>query len=157
ARVVPESAGPPFDPAIQAILDKAKAKERQAAEARRTVAEREARFRRAHAAWLRVSQFRGDAIPEELTGDSLNRRYAELIVDLGQILKADGWQDCLDAVSPGSDAKTYAVEVLRRAMEGDTATVRTMVRESVSTLFHLGLTADGWLREGLMYEVLGIR
>jgi hypothetical protein len=42
---------------------------------------------------MRVEQFRGDAIPMGLTGESLYKAYAELIVELGRVLKADGWQD----------------------------------------------------------------
>jgi hypothetical protein len=69
-----------LDSKIQTILDKARAKESQAVANQLAQEEAQARFRRAHKAWLRVSQFRGDAIPREMTGDTLHRRTAELRV-----------------------------------------------------------------------------
>jgi hypothetical protein len=148
---------PALDPGLQAILDKARAEQGHASTLQHAHAQAEARWRRAHEAWLRVCHFRGDAIPRELTGDALYRRYAELIVDLGRVLKADGWQGRIDAVQADTDAKVYALSTLRKAMEGDTATVTVMVREAFNTLSRLGLQADGWLRQGLMDEVLDIR
>jgi hypothetical protein len=151
----PSSSG--LDSATQAILEKARAKERATADLQRTYHEAETRFRRAYAAWEAVQTFKGDAIPEAVTGPALHRCYAERIVALGRVLKSDGWQGQLDAVKPGSDAKTYALTMLRRAMDGDIDTVTTMVREAINTMFPLGLGADRWLREGLMYEVLDIQ
>jgi hypothetical protein len=146
-----------LDSTIQTILDKARTKQSQAVAIQLAQEEAEARFRRAHEAWLRLSNFRGDAIPREVTGNTLHHRYAELIVDLGRVLKADGWGNRLDAITPDTDAKVYAVAILRRAMENDIATVTTMVREGIYTVLHLGLEVDSWLRDGLMYEVLNIR
>jgi hypothetical protein len=145
------------DPTIHAILENARAKERATAKLQRAYDEGQARIRRAHAAWQAVQTYKGDAIPDSVTGPALHSCYAERIVALGQVLKSDGWQARLDAVEPGSDAKTYAVTMLRRAMDGDIDTVRTMVREAINTMFHLGLDADRWLREGLMYEVLDMQ
>jgi hypothetical protein len=146
-----------LDSATQAILEKARAKERATANFQRAYDEDQARRSRAYAAWQAVQTYKGDAIPDSVTGPALHRCYAERIVALGQVLKSDGWQGRLDAVEPGSDAKTYALTMLRRAMDGDIDTVTTMVRESISTMFNLGLEADRWLREGLMYEVLDIQ
>lgn len=158
--VLAQQTSPALDPTIQAILDQTRARQRQAVELQRAHAEAEARLRRAHDAWLRVCQFRGEAIPNDLAGEALHRRYAELIVDLGRVLRADGWQDRVDAVQADTDAKVYALTVLRKAMEGDTALVTKLLQEGVfrgGTPMKFGLEADGWLREGLMYEVLGIR
>jgi hypothetical protein len=145
------------DSTIHAILENARAKERATADLQRAYDEDQAGLRRAYAAWQAVQTFKGDAIPEDVTGPAFHRCYAERIVALGRVLKSDGWQGRLDAVEPGSDAKTYALTMLRRAMDGDIDTVTTMVREAINTLFHLGLEADRWLREGLMYEVLNIQ
>jgi hypothetical protein len=144
-------------PEIQGILDRARAKQGQAIAIQRAHADAEARFRRAYNAWLQVCQFRDKAIPSELTGGALHRRYAELIVDLGRVLKADGWQDRVEAVQADTDPKVYARAMLRRAMEGDTATVTEMVCEALSTSSPLGSQADSWLRDGLMRAVLNIQ
>jgi hypothetical protein len=104
-----------------------------------------------------VCQFGGDAIPGELTGEALYRHYPGLIVDLGRVLKGDGWQDRVEAVRADTDPKVYALAMLRKAMEGDLAAVTAMVREGINNLSHLGLEADSWLREGLMCEVLNIQ
>jgi hypothetical protein len=85
------------------------------------------------------------------------RRYAELVVGLGRVLREDGWEGQLDKVSAGPDAKTYALATLRRAVAGDLDAVTAMIQESAQSLFHLSLDADGWLREGLMHEVLNIQ
>jgi hypothetical protein len=76
---------------------------------------------------------------------------------LGGVLKADGWQARLDAVSPGPEAKVYALAILRAAMDGEVELVEEMLTQGVDTLFSLGLAADRWLRDGLRYEVLEIR
>jgi hypothetical protein len=157
AAASPEQPAAVLDPAVQAIIDEARAKERQALAAQRTLEESAARWRRASEAWLRVRDFQGEAIPPGLTGRALHRRYAELIVELGRVLKVDGWSDRIDAVRADTDPKKYALTLLRKAMEGDISTVTTMIYEGVNTLFHLGLQADSWLRTGLMNEVLGIQ
>ncbi|MBI3467950.1 MAG: hypothetical protein HY000_33505 [Planctomycetes bacterium] len=146
-----------LDPSIRAIVERAKAEEARTIEAHRASQQAEFRFRRAYAAWLRVYSCKDRFIPDELGGEAYYRVHAELIGELGQVLKKDGWASRIESVATGSDAKTYAVTILRRAMEGDIDTVTAMLREAVATLFHLGLEADQWLREGLMYEVLGIR
>ncbi len=146
-----------IDPAVQSILDKARSTEALLMEALRDTQEREARTERARRAWLRVAGFRDRAIPAELRGKALWRRYAELIVELGQVLRDDGWQANVDAVTPGTPPKQCALEMLRRAMDADTESVATIVEGCIDTLFILGLQADSWLREGLMYEVLGIQ
>jgi nucleoside phosphorylase len=154
------SSSMPLDPSVQAILDKERASHQKAAALQQALEEAEARRRRVHEAWLRVCQFRGDRIPAELARDDLHRRYAELIVELGRVLKADGWQDRVDAVQADTDPKAYALAILRKAMEDDTAAVTGLLREGVfggGTSIHFGLEANGWLCEGLMYEVLNIR
>jgi TPP-dependent 2-oxoacid decarboxylase len=75
-------------------------------------------------------------------------------MDLGEVLKTDGWKARLNAVKPGSEAKTMAVATLRKAMDGDTSSVEEMVDGAIDGLWSLGLEFDSWLREGLMYEVL---
>jgi hypothetical protein len=154
---LPVGGSPPFDPLTQAILARATTREQEAALAQRRWEEFQARFRRAVEAWDRVCSFRGRGIPCNLKGEELHLAYARLLVELGRVLKADGWQALVNEVKPGSDAKAYAVTVLKRAMDGDTETVTAMVREAASKLFSLGLEVDGWLREGLMYEVLNIQ
>jgi hypothetical protein len=118
--------------------------------------ERDARLARATQAWLRVSTFRGERVPCGLTGRELIHHYAWLIVELGTVLREDGWQERVDHVSSGTPDKTFAVALLKKAIEGDLDTVERMVGESISTLFCLGLSADGWLRDGLRFEVLDI-
>jgi hypothetical protein len=147
---------PRIESSVQHILDKARSAEAELMKALRDTQEREARTERARRAWLRVAGFRGDAIPAGLTGRALWRRYSELIVELGQVLRNDGWQADVEAIAPGPRSKQCAVEVLRQAMNGDADHVATLVEAFVDTLFSLGLRADSWLREGLMYEVLGI-
>jgi hypothetical protein len=146
-----------LDADVQAILDRARQKQNLSFEAQRTFEANQQRLGRAWHAWSRVRSFRGDAIPDRLTGLPLWRRYSELIVELGKVLKTDGWQSAVDAVSPGEDAKTYAIALLRKAMEGDFDAVYGMVHQSVDTALHFSLEADSWLREGLMYEVLGVQ
>jgi nucleoside phosphorylase len=148
---------PTLDPDVQSIVEKARAKEKETVAGQRDREKAEARFRRAHEAWLRVSRYRGDAIPPNVRGDALHQAYAEIIVQLGQVLKEDGWLGQLDAVSTDSEAKIYAIRMLRHAADGDVAKVMAMVKEGIATLFSLGLEADSWLREGLMYQVLGIQ
>ena len=75
-------------------------------------------------------------------------RACTQIGDLGRVLAEDGWQERVATVSPGSEAKTYALTMLRKAMEGDTATVETMIREGVKMLFHLGLEAEAGSGKG---------
>jgi hypothetical protein len=148
------------DPTAQAILEKARAEQAQIVTLQRTHDAADARFRRAYDAWLRVSQFKEEAIPKELTGEAFYRRYAELIVELGQVLQADGWHGRVEAGKADPDSKAYALIVLRKAMEGDTAAVTRLLREGVftgGTPVRFGVSADSWLREGLMYEVLDIR
>jgi hypothetical protein len=145
------------DPDIEAIFERAEQRERRSLEAQRAFEADEQRLRRASNAWEAVRSFQGNAIPEELTGPTLWRRYAELIVDLGRVLKADGWQDRVAAVTPGDDAKNYAIALLRKAIESDTDTVAAMANRLAKTVLHLGLRADSWLKEGLRYEVLGIQ
>jgi hypothetical protein len=67
-------------PALEALLDRAHAAERQNAAAWRAQAEANARFWRAAAAWWRVASFQGDGIPPELPPESIGRCYAQLIV-----------------------------------------------------------------------------
>jgi hypothetical protein len=78
-------------------------------------------------------------------------------MELGRVLETDDWRARVEAVTPGSEAKTYALTTLLEAMEGDTATVKAMIRASIKTLFSLGLEASNWLHRGLMNEVLGIQ
>jgi hypothetical protein len=59
-----------LDPDIQAILDKAREQEARAAQLQREQEAAQAHRRRAHQAWLRVGEFRGDAIPKDLQGDA---------------------------------------------------------------------------------------
>jgi hypothetical protein len=148
---------PPLDPAIQSLLDQARARQRRDIEAQCAHQQAEARLQRAYEAWLKVASYRGDAIPRGLTPAERRRAYAEVIVELGRGMECDGWRERLDSVTPGTDAKTYAVALLRKAMDGDLAAVEVMVREAMGALWQLGLDADSWLRRGLMYEVLGIR
>jgi pyrimidine deaminase RibD-like protein len=100
--------------------------------------------------------FRGNAIPEHLTGEALWLEYAQRVVDLGRVLKDDGWENAIAAVPADTDAKAYAVSILRLGMDGDAAGVAAMIRKAVNSLWSLGLSADTWLREELMYEVLGL-
>ena len=60
-------------------------------------------------------------------------------------------------VPADAEAKAYALSLLRRAMDGDLDGVAAMFRDAVSVSLHLGVYAGRWLREGLMYEVLGIQ
>jgi hypothetical protein len=117
--------------------------------------QRDARLARAQEAWLRVSTFKDDRIPPGLSGQELHHYYAQLIVELGTVLREDGWQAQVDGASPGTEDKTFAITILRKAIEGDLETVKLMVTESSSALW-FGLSADGWLRDGLRYEVLEI-
>ena len=149
--------GPRLEPAVEALLDRARAAERQTAAAWRAQAEAEARLWRAAVAWWRVASFKGNGIPPELPPESIRRCDAQLIVQLGGVLKADGWQARLEAVSPGPEAKVYARAILRAAMDGEVDLVEEMLRQAVHTLCNLGLDADRWLRDGLRYEVLQIR
>jgi hypothetical protein len=148
---------PPLDPATEAIMARARTAEAHAVEMQRAHVAADARLRRARHAWERVRSFKGDRIPANLTGDAWLMEDARLVVELGRVLKDDGWQCRVDAVPAGNDAKTYALTILRRAMGGDVHGVAGLLREAVNTMFTLGLGADGWLREGLMYEVLDIR
>jgi hypothetical protein len=157
---IPDRSDPPavaLEPDVQAILDKAREREAQAAQLQREYEEGQARWRRAHEAWLRVARFRVDAIPSDPPGDGRLDRYVELIMELGRVLEADGWRARVEAVTPGSEAKTYALKMLLEAMDGDITAVNAMVRAGVKTLFSLGLEASSWLHRGLMLEVLGIQ
>jgi hypothetical protein len=91
-----------------------------------------------------------------LHGQACWRRYAELIVELGTVLRADGWQADVDAVAPGSEPKAIALEILRLAMGGDIDAVLALMKESDGAFWSLGFKADSWLRYGLMCEVLHI-
>ena len=122
---------------VQAILARAHATERQTQQTLRAHQEAKARFDRANEAWQRVATFKGDRIPRELTGPALTRAYAELIVGLGSVLKADGWQARVDAVTAGPEAKTYALAVLQQAMAGDVDKVATMIDQELARA-HVG-------------------
>jgi hypothetical protein len=153
----PVEGRPRLDPTIQTILDEAQARLQKDVEAQHAYQQSQARLQRALEAWNRVASYRGDAIPRGLTSTQICRGYAEGIVALGRVLATDGWHGRLDAVTPETKAKTYALAILRRAMDGDLAAVEEMVQGAQNTLWQLGLAADNWLREGLMYEVLGIQ
>jgi hypothetical protein len=144
-----------LDPAIQDILANARKNERSVTEARIAHLEAQARHNRAYEAWRRVGTFKGDHAAQH-AGKGHFDCFIELLMDLGKVLKADGWESRLQAVKPGSDAKTLAVATLRHAMNGDTATVAEMVDGAIYRLWTLGLEAGRWLREDLMYEVLQI-
>src|SRR5262249_30152727 len=101
----PTHPSPGVDSTIHAILENARAKERATADLQRSYDEDQARLRRAYAAWQAVQTYKGDAIPDSVTGPAFHRSYAERIVALGRVLKSDGWQGRLNAVKPGSDAK----------------------------------------------------
>jgi hypothetical protein len=148
---------PSLDPATEAIMARARTAEAHAIEVRRAHAAAESRLRRARHAWERVRSFKGDRIPANLTGNDWLMADARLVVELGRVLMGDGWQSRVDAVPAGNDAKTFALTILRRAMDGDVDGVAGLLGEAVSTMVSLGLEADRWLREGLMYEVLDIR
>jgi hypothetical protein len=145
-----------IDPNCQAILKNAQWRRGQFFEAQQIFYKAAARTQRAWEAWLEVAEFKGPNIPRELRGPALWRAYAERIVLLGQVLNEDDWQEQLDAVQPGSQAKTYALAILRRAMAGDLEGVLSMLTSAGDVLFELGFAADQWLRDGLRYEVLGI-
>jgi hypothetical protein len=147
---------PPIASSLQRIIDEARRDEATLMRAVRDAEEREASTKRARRAWLRVADFKGDAIPEWRTGESFRRRDAELIVELGRVLRDDGWQADVEAIAPGDDAKQLAVGALRLAMNGQVNNVSAMLKVVEDTLVTLGLRADAWLREGLMYEVLKI-
>jgi hypothetical protein len=148
---------PSLDPATEAIMARARTAEAHAVEMQRAHVAAEARLRRARHAWERVRSFKGDRIPANLTGNDWLMEDARLVVELGRVLREDGWQSRVDAVPAGNDAKTYALTILRRAMDGDVHGVAGLLGEAVNTMFTLGLGADRWLREGLMYDVLDIR
>jgi hypothetical protein len=149
---------PRLEPALEAILDRAYAAERQTAAACCAQAKADARLWRAEVAWRRVASFQGDGIPGDLSEEALGRCYAQLIVQLGSVLKTDGWQPRVETVQPGPDAKAYALAILKAAMDGKVDVVEAMIStHSIGTLFNLGLTADDWLRDGLRDEVLNGR
>src|SRR5262245_57902316 len=124
-----------LDPSAQALVGKARETQQRIIAEQREHSEAQTRLRRAHDAWVRVCQFRGDAIPRELTGEALERAYVERIMDLGRVLQADGWQNRVKAVEAGTDSKGYALTMLKKAMEGDTDTVAGMVREARINLY----------------------
>jgi hypothetical protein len=145
-----------IDPNCRAILENAQRRRRQFLEAQQIFYKAAARTQRASEAWLEVAEFKGPNIPRDLHGPALWRAYAERIVLLGQVLNEEGWQEQLDAVQPGSQPKTYALAILRRAMVGDLEGVLSMLTSAGDVLFEIGLAADHWLRDGLRNEVLGI-
>src|SRR6516225_4865900 len=145
-----------IEPKCQAILDKAREKQSKAVRNQEIHHEAEVRRKRANNAWLRVYHFKVEGT-QGLSDDALNTIYARLLVDLGQVLRKDGWEKRLDAVTLDSDAKTYAVEILRKAIKGNLNAVTQMIQAMVDTLSELGFQADDWLRNGLRYEVLGIQ
>jgi hypothetical protein len=65
-----EKPDPSLDLDIQALLDKARPEHAQHGAAYQHQLDAEARWRRAYDAWMRVAQFRGEAIPRGLTGDA---------------------------------------------------------------------------------------
>jgi len=145
-----------LDPQIQKIFDTAHAAESQVLAHMHSKSGMTARQQRAEEAWRRVAQCSGDALPRGLEHGEYTRLYAEQIMELGAVLRNDGWQDRVESVSPGSEAKSVALTILRRAMAGDSQAVLDLERHCVSTLFVLGLHVDNWLRDGLRYEVLAI-
>ena len=128
---------------------------------KRGAREQEARRKRLETAWRRFASFDGDAIPDEFTGDAFWRRKAELLVDLGNVLREDGWQAEIDAIAEGPMAKEFAVRILRLAMFGDVDEVARLMRESLygdpmpTLCSNRRLSAaDGRLAsQRLMYEV----
>src|SRR5262249_30851695 len=144
---------PLFEPAIQAILDDAVKDEEIVRSACHAATEKQARLDRLNNAWLRYANFLGDRIPRELTGKELEHSWALLIVDVGSVLKADGWESELNAVCPGAPAKEFALAVLRKAMDGDVVAVERMMQEAMQSFRVLGFSVDCWLRKGLREEI----
>jgi hypothetical protein len=150
------------DPIISvadAILANEQTLQRQVIASQRTESAFQARRDRARRAWLRVFTFDGKNIPRGLTGDELHRRFAELIVELGQVLKADDWEESVNALPTGDRSKQFALAMLRLAMAGDLPGVTRLIREGMfegGTTISFGLRAHSWIREGLMYELLDI-
>jgi hypothetical protein len=145
---------------IQALLDKARSEQQRLVKFQRAHEDHKGRFDRADSAWLQVLNFKGNAIPAGITGDAHHREYARLIVNLGRILKGDGWQERVDAITADTDPKKCAKLILLRAMEGDFPTVVQWLKEGLfdgQVPLQWGLQADSWLREGFRYEVLGIQ
>jgi hypothetical protein len=57
--------------------------------------------------------------------------FIELLMELGAVLKADGWEGRLQEVEPGTEAKTLALATLRQATDGNTAAVEELVHGAI--------------------------
>jgi hypothetical protein len=141
------------------ILAKAKADRRQIQKQQRKVEAARAKERRIQTAWDRVRYY---ADPYVLPDDEkFWRLWTGRLRQLGRALKREKLADRLDHLIPGDDAKNYAVQVYRCAVEDDAQRVTELLMQALperagcSDAFRM--IVNEFLRRGLMAEILGHR
>jgi hypothetical protein len=123
-----------------------------------TVQQQVYKVARAMSVWGRLAQFDGDNIPSHSTGEALVHVLSQLLLELGTVLREDGWESRVNEIAADSDTKKYALTILQEAMASRAEELTRLLRDARQRFdIHFELEVYRWLRFGLMYEVLRIQ
>ena len=110
---------------------------------------------------MRVAYFTGheaDRDGRRATDEEAREYYVNLLLELGQTLRAIGYEERIQALEAGTESpRLMAVELLRYAVAGDRAAVAHLDSEMRSNVFGGGGDAAAYVKNDLRYEVLGMR
>jgi hypothetical protein len=144
---------------LRAILEQQRAAHTRQAEANDATRASVERLQRILAIWNWLDPFAEQALRAQLGREPASeercRSFAEALCSLCKSLKNEGLEGRLD-VTPGDDAKTYALAILRRGMDGDVAEVVALLSRAMQASPAFAGGVYTWLRDGLMCEVLHI-
>ncbi|QJW98519.1 hypothetical protein [Frigoriglobus tundricola] len=157
----PSAALPEFAPAVLQQLEHWRAERVRLTNEMRTGDESFRSLRDVIAAWERVAFFTGreaDRDGIEATREEARAYYVGLLMNLGQHIRTAGLAARVQALDAGEGApRLIAVELLRRAVAGDRATVALLDTEMRDAAFVGGAAAAAHLKNHLRFEVLDVR
>jgi hypothetical protein len=147
-------------PTAEEMLSQIKAEEEQAEEEHCRAEEAQAEYAQLRDAFSGAGagclKYRlEEELGRKATLDEFCAHWAERIVELGRVLLEKGLAHRLDELAPESRAKMYALEILRRGIEGRTEEVNRLLREVAELTF--GGEVSDWLRGRLEAEILQYR
>jgi hypothetical protein len=144
-------------PTAEEILSQVKAEEEQAEEEHRRAEEARVEYSQLRDAFrsagVNCLQYRlEEELGRKATLDEFCAYWAERVVELGRVLVEKGLAYRFDELAPVSRAKMYALEILRRGIEGRTEEVTRLLRDVSERPF--GGEVSEWLRGRLEGEIL---
>jgi hypothetical protein len=149
----------PIDPDLREFFNRSREEQAAINLARRAMD----RIRRLREAWRSLAAMRSGPKAAAVLGkaywlgDSAKaywRAYAARIIELGKLLREDGWQAAVDAVVPRGKAQTTALNLLRLAMADNRADLETLMQEPRGVSLRRELQVYDALEQALMLEVL---